>query len=158
MRPAISVITISDRAFAGVYPDRSGPAVVETLRTVFPDADIRTRLVSDDPDALRAALQDALDCHLVVTTGGTGLGPRDSAPEVTSAFCDRTVPGIAEFLRAESRKETQNAVFPRGFAGMKGKTLYVNLPGSERAARFCAGALAPLLPHALAMIRGEGHA
>lgn len=157
MSPALSVITISDRAFRGVYPDRSGPAIVRALAEAFPGAEILTRVVPDDKQALLESFQESLGRDLVLTTGGTGLGPRDFTPEVTASFCDRPAPGIAEFLRRESLQETPNAIFSRGAAGLKDRTLYINLPGSEMAALFCIGKLLPLLPHALAMVRGEGH-
>lgn len=157
MHPALSVITVSDRAFRGVYEDRSGPAIVRVLKEAFSGSSILTRIVPDEPDALLSAFNEFLGRDLVLTTGGTGLSPRDITPEITERFCDRAVPGIAEMLRAESMKETRNAVWSRGTAGLKGRTLYINLPGSEKAALFCTGILLPLLPHAFAMARGEGH-
>jgi len=93
----------------------------------------------------------------ILTTGGTGPAPRDRTPEAASAFCDRELPGIAEYLRSESLKETSNAVFSRLYAGMRGYVYVVNLPGSERAARFCANLIAPLMEHGINMAKGAGH-
>jgi molybdopterin adenylyltransferase len=153
----ILVCTVSDRAARGEYEDRSGPRIVELLRELLPEAQISRAVVSDDPEELHEALSQE-GFAAILTTGGTGLGPRDRTPEVTVALCDRPVPGIAELLRAESLKETPNAALSRGQAGLRGSTLIVNLPGSVKAAAFCTRILAPLLPHALAMIRGGNHA
>jgi molybdenum cofactor synthesis domain-containing protein len=151
------VLTISDRASAGEYDDRSGPAVEQVLRRAVDGIEIRRVVVSDDADEIERALNAGLDVDVILTCGGTGLGPRDLAPEVTARFCDREVPGVAELLRAESRVQTPNAALSRGTAGLRGRTLVVNLPGSVRGATFAAGVVAPLLGHAVRMIAGEGH-
>lgn len=153
----ILVITISDRAFRGEYEDRSGPAVEEVLRELVAGAEVARAIVPDEPEAIERALAAGLGHDAIVTTGGTGLGPRDVTPEVTQRFCERDVPGIAEMLRSESLRETQAAVLSRGAAGVRGETLVVNLPGSLRGAEFCARLVAPILVHAAQMIRGEGH-
>lgn len=155
----IAVITVSDRASAGIYPDRSGPAIEETLLSALPDTDlvVEREIVPDDKGAICDALGRHPDAEWILTTGGTGPSPRDVTPEATERFCDRPMPGIAEWLRAESLKETPNAVFSRGAAGMHGAQYVVNFPGSEKAARFCAGVLAPLLEHGIKMARGESH-
>ena len=137
----ILVLTISDRATEGVYEDRSGPAVEKVL------------LATDIEEALG---KDA-EHDVILTTGGSGIGPRDNAPDVTMSFCDRSIPGIAEYLRSESCKETLNAVLSRGIAGYKGTTIIINLPGSVKGAVFCAELLVPILPHACDMILGKGH-
>ena len=153
----VLVLTISDRAAAGEYEDRSGPAVEEALRDAIAGIAVDRAIVTDDIDAIEEALAGAARYDVVLTTGGTGLGPRDNAPEATERFCERPVPGIAELLRRESLAETPNAVLSRGTAGLAGRTLVVNLPGSVRGASFCAGILAPLLPHAVEMLGGGGH-
>jgi molybdopterin adenylyltransferase len=153
----IAVITVSDRASAGVYADRSGPAIVETLLATQPEALIETEIVPDGEDSVLAALERHPEADWILTTGGTGPAPRDRTPEATAAFCDRAMPGIAEYLRLRSLEETPNAVFSRGAAGMKGFQYVVNFPGSEKAARFCAAVLAPLLEHGVKMAHGEGH-
>jgi molybdenum cofactor synthesis domain-containing protein len=155
----IAVITVSDRAAAGIYADRSGPAVLEVLASRCPGIETSLALVSDGTESVRGALAVAWTegADWIITTGGTGPAPRDQTPEAVMSFCDRAIPGIAEYLRAESLKQTPNAVFSRGVAGMRGQCYVVTLPGSERAARFCAELLAPLLEHGRAMARGEGH-
>lgn len=155
----IAVVTVSDRASAGVYEDRSGPAIERVLREALPEASIARSLVPDGLDPVLAALERhaAEGADWILTTGGTGPAPRDRTPEATAVFCDRELLGIAEYLRAESLKETPNAVFSRLFAGMSGRVYVVNLPGSERAATFCAALLAPLLEHGKRMAQGEGH-
>ena len=102
-------------------------------------------------------LADECGCDLVFTTGGTGLGPRDVTPEATLSVCDRLVPGLGELMRAAGLKKTRNAVLSRGIAGMRGRTLIVNLPGSPKAVRECLEVILEILPHALEMMRGGGH-
>ena len=153
----IAVITVSDRASAGVYADRSGPAVVETLKAALPGAEIEAEIVPDGEESVLAALSRHPGADWILTTGGTGPAPRDRTPEATRAYCDRSMPGTADYLRSRSLEETPNAVFSRGEAGMRGLQYVVNFPGSEKAARFCAAALAPLMEHGRKMARGEGH-
>ena len=153
----VLVLTISDRAAAGVYADASGPAVAEVLGERLPGAEVTCRLVGDDPAAIEAALTANAGLDVILTTGGTGLDARDRAPDVTRRVCDRLVPGIAEFLRARSCDQTPYAALSRAVAGVKDRTLIVNLPGSPRGARFCADLVAGLIPHALKMLAGEGH-
>jgi molybdenum cofactor synthesis domain-containing protein len=151
------VLTISDRAAAGACDDASGPAVAEVLAERLPDADVTCRIVSDDPSAIETALLAHRDFDVILTTGGTGLGPRDNTPDVTQRVCDRLVPGIAEFLRARSCDQTPYAALSRAAAGVRERTLIVNLPGSPRGARFCAAVVAGLLTHAVDMVAGHDH-
>jgi len=102
-------------------------------------------------------LADERGCELVFTTGGTGLGPRDITPEATASVCDRIVPGLGELMRAEGLKKTGNAVLSRGLAGIRGRTLVINLPGSPRAVRESLSVIMDILPHSLKMMRGGGH-
>ena len=153
----IAVVTVSDRASQGIYADRSGPAIEEALAAAMPGSTFEREIVSDERLAILAALMRHPDAEWILTTGGTGPSPRDVTPEATRDFCDRILPGLAEHLRARSLEETPMAVFSRGEAGMRGRQFVVNFPGSEKAARFCAAALAPLLAHGSAMARGEGH-
>ena len=152
----ILVCTVSDRASRGEYEDRSGPRIAEILAEQLPEAGVSRRVVSDEPAELEKVLR-LPGFDVILTTGGTGLGPRDRAPETTATICDRSVPGIAELLRTESLKETRNAALSRGTAGLRGATLIVNLPGSVKAAEFSTRILAPLLPHAVSMTAGESH-
>jgi molybdopterin adenylyltransferase len=153
----IAVVTVSDRASKGVYEDRSGPAIEAALRELVPGIEIEIDLVPDERPEILAALARHPGADWIITTGGTGPAPRDVTPEATREFCDRALPGIADWLRLKSLEETPHAVFSRGEAGMKGTQYVVNFPGSERAARSCARWLVPLLEHGIEMARGEGH-
>jgi molybdopterin adenylyltransferase len=153
----IQVITISDRAYSGEYEDLSGPAVVEILTESIEGCEVDLVVVPDDEDQIELALERGLGGDAVVTTGGTGIGPRDITPDITARFCRREVPGVSEMLRAKSLNETQNAALSRGYAGIRDRTLFVNLPGSVEGASFCARLIAPLLTHAAGMLKGEGH-
>jgi molybdopterin adenylyltransferase len=153
----IAVITVSDRAHNGVYPDRSGPAIEAAIREKLPDTVICRELVPDDVEAIRAALGRHPDCDWIFTTGGTGLGPRDVTPEATRSFCGRELPGISEWLRRASQAETPFACYSRGFSGQRERTIVVNFPGSEKAARFCIDLLLPVLEHGPEMAAGQGH-
>jgi len=121
------------------------------------DTIVERVIVSDDKPAIESILNASGTYDIILTTGGTGLSPRDVTPEATQSACDRIIPGIGEYLRSESLRETNSAVLSRGTAGMIGKTIVVNMPGSVKGATFCAGLLVDILPHALAMARGEGH-
>ena len=152
------VVTCSTRAATGVYPDRGGALLVETLRgwgAEVPEATV----VPDGPEvaeALVAALGLAPD--LLVTTGGTGLTPTDGTPEATRPLLDREVPGLAEAIRARGvANGIPTAVLSRGVAGLAGATLVVNLPGSTGGVRDALAVLAEVLPHALSQVRGGDH-
>ncbi|MBN1984351.1 MAG: MogA/MoaB family molybdenum cofactor biosynthesis protein [Chitinivibrionales bacterium] len=153
----VLVLTVSDRASAGEYEDRSGPAVAAVVAEALPHAHIERRIVPDEGDQILSALSEGLSMNVILTTGGTGLSKRDITPEVTEKFCDRLIPGIAEYIRAESIKQTIHAVLSRGVAGVKKNTLIINMPGSVKAASFCATLVAPILEHAASMVAGCGH-
>jgi molybdenum cofactor synthesis domain-containing protein len=127
------------------------------FRELSPGVEVERAVVPDDEAAIAAALERFSGFDWIFTTGGTGPSPRDVTPEATRLFIDREAPGLAEYLRLESLKETTHAVFSRGVAGMKGSAYVVNAPGSVKAARLCARIFAPLLEHGVKMAHGLGH-
>jgi molybdenum cofactor synthesis domain-containing protein len=153
----VSVITISDRASRGEYEDRTGPEIEREVRGRFPGAEVSRCVVPDEPELILAALGDQGSADFILTAGGTGISPRDVTPETTRRFIEKELPGVSEMIRAESRAETPAAVLSRGIAGMKGRTIVVNFPGSLRAVRTCMRVVGPVMEHAMKMLRGEGH-
>jgi molybdopterin adenylyltransferase len=152
----IAVITVSDRAHKKEYEDLSGPVIRDILFAGL-EAEVTLTVVPDEKEPLQKAIRANADKDYVITTGGTGLSPRDITPEATKELCDRDVPGISEWLRAESIKETRNAVLSRGYSGLMGRTIVINLPGSVKAAAFGAKTLVPILEHGAEMVRGGKH-
>jgi molybdenum cofactor synthesis domain-containing protein len=152
-------VTVSNRAAAGVYPDRSGPVLVELLRSAGCSV-VDGPLVVPDGEPVEAALRDALAAgyDVVVTTGGTGLTPADLTPEMTRRVLEREIPGIAEALRsAGAAAGVPAAILSRGLAGVADRTLIVNLPGSTGGVRDGMAVLAPVLGHAISQINGGDH-
>ena len=151
-----AVLTVSERCFRGERPDEAGPAAAEMLR----EAGYRvteTAVVPDEAEDIQAALirlADGADTALIVTSGGTGFSPRDVTPEATLAVCLRAAPGIAEAMRQASLAVTPRAMLSRAAAGIRGRSLIVNLPGSPTAVRENLGAVLPALAHGLEMLRG----
>ena len=152
----IGVVTISDRCAAGTQVDTTGPAVARLLAEQWPGETIGRGLVPDNAEAIATLLHEL--CHqeyaLILTAGGTGLGPRDVTPEATRRVIEREVPGLAEAMRAECAATFPHAWLSRAVAGLKGKTLIVNLPGSEKGAQESLRVILPLLPHALEVVAG----
>jgi molybdopterin adenylyltransferase len=148
------VLTISDSASRGAREDLSGPAVVSELQSLQAEV-VATEILPDEREQIAALLRHYADdgaANLILTTGGTGLGPRDVTPEATRDVIEREAPGLAELMRAESMKITPLAALSRSVCGARGRTLIVNLPGSVRGARENFQAIARLLPHAIALL------
>lgn len=154
-----AVITLSDKGAAGEREDKSGPAIVEELEAHGYEV-VEKLLLADGVGPLKAQLIrlcDQRQLDLILTTGGTGFTPRDQTPEATLAVADRTAPGIAEAIRADSMKYTKRAMFSRGVSVIRGKTLIINLPGSPKAVRESMEVFLDELPHALDMLRNTVH-
>lgn len=152
-----AVLTVSDRSARGERPDASGPLLAGLLRGLGLDV-ADPVVVPDEVEAVQEALRAAASSYdLVVTTGGTGLTPRDVTPEATAPLLDRQVPGIAEALRSRNASAVPTAVLSRGLAGTIGTTLVVNLPGSTGGVRDGIAVLADVLDHALSQLRGGDH-
>jgi molybdopterin adenylyltransferase len=153
----IGRLTISDRASAGIYEDRSGPAIEEALAELFRRHVLFTRaLVPDERPQIAAALRDLCDqeaCSLVVTTGGTGPTPRDVSPEATREVLEKELPGFGEIMRARSFDVAPTSILSRATAGVRGRTLVINLPGSPKAVRECLAILAPAIHECLKHLR-----
>jgi molybdenum cofactor synthesis domain-containing protein len=150
-------LSASNRAAAGVYEDRSGPVLVELLRKA--GCTVEGPFVVPDGEPVFEALRDAVEAEydLVVTTGGTGLTPTDQTPEMTRRVLEREVPGIAEAIRLQGRDKVPAAILSRGLAGIAGRTLIVNLPGSTGGVRDGMAVLGPVIIHAIDQIHGGDH-
>ena len=157
MKYTVGLITLSDKGAAGKREDKSGPAIREMLENDGRFEIKEQQLLSDDRAALEEALVrlcDKSQLNLILTTGGTGLSPRDNAPEATLAVADRQVPGIAEYMRAKSFEITPKAMLSRGVAVIRRQTLIINLPGSPKAVRENLDFIMPALGHGLDIMLG----
>ena len=152
----IGIITASDKGSRGEREDASGRLIATMLQEL---GQIRSyKVVADDAEQISkemVIMADQLGVDLILTTGGTGLGPRDVTPEATLAVVDRQVPGIAEAMRAKSLEITSRAMLSRAVAGMRNKTLIINLPGSPKSVQECLEVILPALEHGLAIMKGE---
>ncbi len=150
----VGILTISDRGAAGEYKDRSGPLMAEMLSTETDWEVSMLAVVPDEQDTIARVLEAWCDenLNLILTSGGTGFAPRDVTPEATRQVIEREAPGIAEALRAESLKITKHAMLSRAVAGIRGRTLIINMPGSPKAVQESMEILLPVLPHALDLL------
>ena len=154
----IGIVTVSDRASKGIYEDLGGPAIEAELKRAFAThwQPVR-RLVADEQPLIEQALCDLADtehCCLIVTTGGTGPAARDVTPEATEAVCSRIMPGFGELMRATSLKYVPTAILSRQTAGIRGKSLIINLPGQPKAIGECLAAVLPAIPYCIDLIGG----
>jgi molybdopterin adenylyltransferase len=152
----LAVLTISDRCSQGLLTDTAGPAVAQLLRSTWPDAEISASLLPDDEDAIVATLRKLSGdgAALILTVGGTGLGPRDRTPEATRCVIDREAPGLAEAMRTLGAQRNPYAWLSRGVAGLSRNTLIVNLPGSKRGAEESLASILNLVKHGLEIAAG----
>ncbi|MBT3314991.1 MAG: MogA/MoaB family molybdenum cofactor biosynthesis protein [Anaerolineae bacterium] len=160
MKLRIGIVTVSDRSSRDERPDLSGPALVEMVKSKGWDV-AETLIVPDDLDVLRDTLTlwaDSGDMDIILTTGGTGFSPRDITPEATRFVVDKLAPGLAEMMRAESLKITLHAMLSRAIAGIRGRALIINLPGSPKAACENLQVVAPVLGHAAQLLRDDAAA
>jgi molybdenum cofactor synthesis domain-containing protein len=156
--PRVAVLTVSDRSFRGEREDRGGPAVAEAARRLLGAEVVEERVVPDEKDDIAwnlARLADNARVDIVLTTGGTGISERDVTPEATRSVLTVELPGLPEAMRAAGRAALPAAMLSRQVAGVRGKTLVLNLPGSPRGAVECLEAVAAALPHAVAILRGD---
>jgi molybdenum cofactor synthesis domain-containing protein len=154
---SVAIITISDKGSRGEREDLSGPAIKELIIPLPAQVQFY-EVIPDETESISATLKhcsDKLNCDLIITTGGTGVGPRDVTPEATRAVIDREIPGMAEVMRMESLKKTPHAMISRAVVGTRGQSLIVNLPGSPKAVKENLSALLPALSHAIDKIKGD---
>lgn len=150
-----SIITVSDRAASGIYEDKSGPALIEMLKKQgYPI--LNSIIIPDEKITIKNAIIENCDkgVHLILTTGGTGFAPRDITPEATKEVIDREAPGIAEYMRQKSMELTHRGMLSRGIAGIRNKSLIINLPGSPKGAVENLSFVLPHLKHGLDMLSG----
>ena len=154
----IGIVTVSDRASRGEYEDRGGPAITEYLGEVLTNSwHPVARVISDDQSLIEETLAELCDleeCCLVVTTGGTGPAVRDVTPEATEAVCEKMMPGFGELMRKVSLQKVATAILSRQTAGIRGKSLIVNLPGKPKAIAECLDAVFPAIPYCIDLIEG----
>ena len=152
-----AVVTVSDRSFRGARPDLSGPVLQQLLEQAGAEV-VELTIVPDEPDMIARTLVRLADdarCALILTTGGTGLSPRDTTPEATKQVIEKEVPGMAEAIRYESLNATPFAMLSRGVAGVRGQTLIINFPGSPKAVKQCFAVVQPVLAHAVTVLRDD---
>jgi len=153
----LGIITISDKAWQGQRPDESGPAIRDSFSAVDCQV-VKYEVIPDELDIIASKLAQWADeggVDIILTTGGTGLGPRDVTPEATLSVVDKVVPGLVEMMRAQSFPVTPFSMLSRAVAGVRKKCLIINLPGSPKAVGECLEVILPAIPHAVEIIKGE---
>ncbi len=153
----LGILTISDKGWRGQREDKSGKVIRDSL-SLLDSRVIKYEVVPDEVEIIANKLTqwaDEGEVDIILTTGGTGLGPRDVTPEATLSVVDRVVPGFAEAMRAETFQKTPIAILSRAVAGVRGKCLIINLPGSPKAVRECLEIVLPAIPHAVEILKGE---
>lgn len=154
MKYRVSIITVSDKGSKGEREDLSGKVIAEMLSS-WAEL-VSYRIVPDEKEIIKMAINEELEkADLILTNGGTGLHPRDVTPDATLEIIDKQIPGIAEAMRLEGLKKTKTAMLSRAVAGIKGRTLIINLPGSPKAVRESLEAIMDALPHAIDKIKGD---
>ncbi len=154
----IGIVTVSDRCSDGKREDKSGPLIRQMIKGL--GEVVKYEIIPDEKASISQAIKELVDefkADLVLTTGGTGLSPRDVTPEATGEVVEKEIPGFAELMRQKSFQITPMAILSRAIAGIRGKSLIINLPGSPKAVNECLEIILPLVPHALEMIEGKGH-
>lgn len=154
-RPTAAVVTVSDSCARAERQDLSGPAVVQILETLHFSVTAREVVPDDSIKIQNLLIRLAREVQFIVTTGGTGIAPRDVTPEATAAVCDRLLDGVAERMRSEGAKKTPFAALSRGVCGVRGRALIINLPGSPAGAVESLEAVASLIPHAIELLSGK---
>lgn len=156
MKAKIGILTLSDRASAGIYEDKSGVAIKDILsQWLTSEVEFKYQVIPDEFDQIVLNLKNMCDdikCDLVLTTGGTGPARRDVTPEATEAVCDKMMPGFGELMRSTSLKYVPTAILSRQTAGIRGKTLIINLPGQPKAIKECLEPIFPAVPYCLDLI------
>lgn len=158
LKTKIGIITVSDRASAGIYEDESGKAIIDTLNEYLNSewTDLH-EIIPDEQDLIEKTIINMVDnqnCCLVITTGGTGPSKRDVTPEATEAVCDRMMPGFGELMRSESLKYVPTAILSRQTAGLRKSSLIINLPGKPKSIRECLSAVFPAIPYCIDLMDG----
>ena len=153
----LGILTISDKGWRGQREDTSGKTIRDSMSTLDSQV-VKYEVIPDEVDIIASKLTEWADgggVDIILTTGGTGLGPRDVTPEATLSVVDKVVPGLAEAMRAETFSKTPSAILSRAVAGVRGECLIINLPGSPKAVRECLEVVLSVIPHAVEIIKGE---
>ena len=152
-----AILTMSDKGYRGEREDKSGQVIKEMIISLPSDV-VSYEVIPDEKEIIKKKLthlSDIIKADIIITTGGTGLSPRDVTPDATLEVIDKEVPGMAEAMRAESLKKTANAMVSRAVVGVRGETLIINLPGSPKAVRENLSVILPAIPHAIEKLKGD---